>query len=408
MTRSRQKTLVGILLLVVVVLVGGYVAKRSATGGAAAKRSAGGDSASVDSLAADTARAGGEGDDDQKKAKDRKDGDKKNEPDPVPIEVALASPRRMSSYYFTTATLEPERKVDVLTKVAGEVSKIHVEEGETVREGAVLCELDDRELTVALDEARINRDQQEREFARVESMYKEKLVSDKEYSDAKYRYELATNQYTAIAVRYDHTKIKAPFGGVVTRRFIEVGQNLALASPVFQIVDSEPLLIRMYLPENEVGDVRVGQTVFVEPDSDPGKSFTGRVVRIAPEVDQKTGTVKVTAETRGSGVPGSFARVRIITDTREDVLAIARRGLLSDAGELFVFLAEADSVRKVPVEVGDQDEHYAEVLRGVERGDSVVVVGTGGLRTGTKVKVVEPTMQDKLSPQDEATRAATD
>jgi membrane fusion protein (multidrug efflux system) len=403
MARLRKKGLWGIVIvIVVVVLTGGYLVKRSSNQGVAAKRSSSSDSTAVaDSLTdstlakADTTSEDGEKDDEKK------------EPDPVPIEVALVNARKISAYYYTTATLEPERKVDVLAKIAGEVSRIHVEEGAVVKEGTLLCELEDSEIKITLDEARINMEQQEREFARIESMHEESLISDKEYSDAKYQYELAKNRHAAATVRHAYTKIKAPFGGVVTRRYIELGQNLNVASQVFQLVDPDPLLIRMYLPENEIAEIEVGQKVSVEPDSDPGNPFYGKIVRIAPEVDDRTGTVKVTAETHASAIPGSFARVKIITDTRQAKLTIPRRGIVSDAGELYVFVAEGDTVRKSPIQLGYQDEDYAEVLHGVENGDSVVVVGVGGLRTGTKIKVLEPNMQDELTKQGETDDEST-
>lgn len=143
----------------------------------------------------------------------------------------------------------------------------------------------------------------------------------------------------------------------------------------------------------------MGQQVSIEPDNAPGTRFAGRVVRIAPEVDERTGTVKVTVETEGGAMPGSFARVKVVTDTRRGTLSVPRRGLLSDAGEFFVYVAEADSVRKVSVRVGYQNEEYSEILGGVEEGDSVVVVGAGAIRTGTKVKILDPTMQQRLTEQ---------
>ncbi|MCK4776268.1 MAG: efflux RND transporter periplasmic adaptor subunit [Candidatus Krumholzibacteria bacterium] len=401
MARLSKKGLWGIIIvIVVVVLTGGYFFKRSSSQGMAARRASGSDSTAVaDSLAdstlaeADTTSKDGD--------EDSEEDDEKKEPDPVPIEVALVNPRRISAYYYTTATLEPERKVDVLAKTAGEVSKLHVEEGALVKQGDLLCELEDSELKISLDEARINMEQQEREFARIESMHDESLISDKEYSDAKYQYELAKNRHAAAAVRYGYTKVKAPFGGVVTLRYIELGQNLNVASQVFQLVDPDPLLIRTYLPENEIAEIEVGQKVSVEPDSDPDNPFYGKIIRIAPDVDDRTGTVKVTAETHAKALPGSFARVKIITDTRQAKLTIPRRGIVADAGELYVFVAEGDTVRKSPIQIGYQDEDYAEVLHGVENGDSVVVVGVGGLRTGTKIKVLEPNMQDELTKQGE-------
>ncbi|UCH85668.1 MAG: efflux RND transporter periplasmic adaptor subunit, partial [Candidatus Latescibacterota bacterium] len=333
--------------------------------------------------------------------------DEKKEPDPVPVEVATVCPREISSYYYTTATLDPEREVNVLAKIAGEIVRLNVEEGATVRQGAILCQIEDKEQRIALDEAKINVDNQKREYDRIKTMYEEKLISDREFSEAKYNYELAENQYAAAELRYEYTRVRAPFSGVVTVRYIELGQNVAVGEQLFEISDNDPLLIRMYLPENEIRDIVVGQQVSIHPDNDPDQTLFGRVIRIAPEVDERTGTVKVTAETRGKAMPGSFARIKIVTDTRKGSLTIPRRGLVSDTGELYVYVAEADTARKQAVRIGYQDEDFAEVLDGVENGDSVVVVGVGGLRTGTKIKVLDPTMQEELSKESEEAQTDT-
>ncbi|MDH3217201.1 MAG: efflux RND transporter periplasmic adaptor subunit, partial [Candidatus Krumholzibacteria bacterium] len=301
MARFRKRGLLSIIILsVIVILTGGYFIKRSFNHGMAAKRSSVKGQSAADSTADST--VAGVDSPVEEDDKDKDDKDKKKEPDPVPIEIALVNPRQISSYYYTTATLEPERKVNILAKITGEVTKIHVEEGTVVKAGAFLCQLEGSELKVALDEARINKEQKEREFSRIRSMHEEKLISDKEYSDAKYLHDIAENKYAAAAVRYEYTKIRAPFGGVVTKRYVERGQNLNIGSQVFELADLDPLLIRMYLPENELSDIRIGQIVSIHPDSHPDQAFAGRVVRIAPEVDQRTGTVKVTAETRSSAV----------------------------------------------------------------------------------------------------------
>ncbi len=395
---NKKRVGAAVAVILIVCVAGGYVGFRALRGGEVG--------------AADTSVATGAGSDttqskpadkpDAKNGKEKKKGkDDKKAPDPVPVEVATVLPREISSYYYTTATLEPERKVAVLAKIAGQLVEIRVEEGARVSEGAVLCRIEDTEPMLALEETRINLEKQERESARIKKMFDEKLISDREYSDATYQYDVAKNQHATAAARYEYTRVRAPFSGVVTERFVETGQNLAVGAQLFEIADTDPLLVRMYLPESELKDVSVGQQVSIEPDNAPGTRFAGRVVRIAPEVDERTGTVKVTAETDGGAMPGSFARVRVVTDTRQETLTVPRRGLLSDAGEFFVYVAEADSVRKVSVRVGYQNEEYSEVLSGVEKGDSVVVVGAGALRTGTKVKILEATMQQKLAEKPE-------
>lgn len=388
MRRIRRKRLFLVIpSIIAVVLIAGYFVRQTTSGGA---------SASADSTADSTLAAADSTGEDEKKG-----------PDPVPVEVSVVIPRRISSYYYTTAALEPERKVNLLAKVVGQVTRLRVEEGDVVEAGALLCEVEEGELRVTLDEARINMEQQQREFERLSTMYDEKIVSDKEYSDAEYQYELAKTQYEAAKVRYEFTKVRAPFGGVVTKRYVELGQSLSVGTQLFEIADTDPLLVRMYLPEDEVKDIRLNQLVNILPDNQPGVVLEGRVIRIAPEVDQRTGTVKVTAETQGNAMTGSFARIKVVTDTREGSLTVPRRGLISDAGELYVYVAEADSVRRTDVRVGYQDEQFAEVLSGVERGDSVVVIGVGGLRTGTKIKILEPRMQDQLSLSDDDSASAT-
>lgn len=389
---GKRRVGVALAVALIVVLAGGYFAQRLLRAKAA---DAGGTTALSDSTADTTKAASAQepaGGKDKKKGKNAK-----KEPDPVPVEVATVQPREISTYYYTTATLDPERSVSVLAKAAGQITSLAVEEGATVSQGAMLCRIDDREARISLDEARINLEKQEAEFARIRKMFDEQLISDREFSDARYQHEVAKNQYDSALLRYEYTKVPAPFAGVVTRRYVEVGQNVAVGAQLFEVADTDPLLVRVYMPEAELGGVEIGRLVTIEPDNDPATKLTGRVVRIAPEVDGRTGTVKVTVETKGGAMPGSFARVKIVTDTRQGTLSVPRRGLLSDAGDFFVYVAEADSVRKASVRVGYQNEEYAEVVDGVREGEKVAVIGVGALRTGTKVKIVDPVMQRRLS-----------
>ena len=392
MKKPSRKTL--LVSLIAVVLVGAGLAFVAKT------RMGVSNSASADStVTGDSTQAAQHSD--KEKKKDKKKG--KKEEAPVPIEVTTVLPRSISTYYQTTATLEPEKRVDILTKVAGEVRDILVEEGDFVKDGAVLCRLKDDELRVALDEARINRDQQKLELERVETMRSQSLISDKEYQQIKYNYELADNRYQSARVKYEYTQIRAPFSGVVTQRLVDPGENIPMGAKLFMMADTQPLLLSMYLPESEARTVRKGQRVAIRPDVGKAEDFEGEVLRIAPEVDQRTGTVKVTAHTRAGGVPGSFVRVRILMDTHDNVLAIPRRSIVNDAGDRFVFIAAADTVRKVQVGIGYEDETHAEVTTGLAGGDTVVTAGVGGIRDGTKVKVVRP---DDVAANDKKTAPA--
>jgi len=373
--KKGGRILLVVMLAVIAVLIAGYGAKQLVS-----RRNAAQDSSVVAA---------------EKGKKSR--GDEKQEAEPVPVEVTTADFREISSYYRTTATLEPERKVDVVAKTAGEVAGILVEEGVHVKRGDLLLSLDDSEERIALEEAEINEKKERRELARFKKMYEENLISDKEYSDAEYKYEVARNNYDAAKLKYGYTKVRAPFEGVVTKRFVDVGAHVSVGMKLFELADIDPLLVCMYLPENEIAGIKPGQTIYINPDSDPGRTLTGRIARISPEVDDKTGTVKVTAEVSGDAMPGSFVRIKIVTATHPRSLAVPRKGLVSDTGEFFVFVAESDTVRKTPVQIGFQDEGFAEVLDGLEPGDSVVVVGQGALKHGSRIKVIPARIEESVS-----------
>lgn len=377
---KRKWIVIVIIGAAIVALVAGYgVKKFGSDGGAAASADSTGDSTAV--------------------AKGKHAKDEKKKVDPVPVEIAQADYRNISSFYHTTATLQPEREVDVISKTAGEARKLLVEEGDRVTAGQLLCQLEDDEQRIAFDEARINLEKEEQDYRRLESMYKEKLVSDTEHAEAKYQYELARNRYEAAKLKFEYTKIRAPFDGIITQRFIDEGENISVGMKLFELADVDPLLVNMYLPENEMASVHAGQMVHLDTNTDPDSRFSGLIVRCSPEVDDRTGTVKVTAETRNKGMPGSFVRVKIVTDTHDGALTIPRRAVIADAGDLYVFVAEADSARKQPVGIGFQDDSYAEVIEGLVAGDSVIVVGQGGLKTGTKVRIL-PGEEARLTKAD--------
>lgn len=384
MTRKMSRVVIIVIGVVVIAVAASYGVKKFGRGK--------GSATAADSTADSTAVAG-------KKNKGKKGKGDPKKVDPIPVEVACADYRDISSFYHTTATLQPEREVEIISKTAGETTRLFVEEGDRVTKGQLLCQLEEHEQHISFDEARIDLEKKEQDYQRLVSMYEEKLVSDTEYAESKYQYELAKNRYEAAKLRYEYTRIRAPFTGIITQRFIDEGENVSVGMQLFRLADVDPLLVNMFLPENEMTTIREGQIVYVSSDNDPGQRLTGQIVRCSPEVDNRTGTVKVTAETHGSGMPGSFVRLKIVTDTHGAALTIPRRGVMADAGDQYVYLAEADTVRKQPVEVGYQDDAFAEILSGLAAGDSVIVVGQGGIKIGAKIRVL-PGEENKLTKAD--------
>jgi membrane fusion protein (multidrug efflux system) len=181
---------------------------------------------------------------------------------------------------------------------------------------------------------------------------------------------------------------------------VNAGQNVAIGTHLVSIADLDPLLARVHMPEKEVERIRINQEVRIVPDARPTDAYAGRVSLIAPAVDLRTGTVKVTVALEGKPDrlrPGAFVRAQITTDTHAGALVIPKRALVSEGGETFVFRAVADSVVRVRIETGYSDDHMAEVIVGLGDGDRVVTVGQGAIRHGTKVRELVAARTDSAS-----------
>jgi membrane fusion protein (multidrug efflux system) len=318
------------------------------------------------------------------------EGVQSEEDDSVPVELAAVVDTSISSYVTAAANLEPEKSASVLAKVEGTVTAVQTEEGQTVTEGQVLARLDGSELRLAYDQARIRAETENTELERARSLHAKGLMSEQDFAAQKSAADLARSELEAAELRYSYTTIRAPFGGKVTRRSVDVGQTVAIGSPLFTVEDTSPLLCRIHLPSHLISSIEVGQTaeVFVGGST---ASFAGKVRMISPVVDPSTGTVKVTLELNANGHevrPGAFADIMMIADTHDDVPAIPRKAVLSEGGDLYVFAAGSDTVRRISVTTGYQQGDLVEVTSGLAAGDSVVVIGHGGVEEGTKIRIV--------------------
>ena len=317
--------------------------------------------------------------------------EQEKEDPPVPVETAEVARRDIPAYISSTATLEPEKEATVLAKLSGQVTRILVEEGDWVQEGTLLAELDGAEQQVGLEEAAARAKGLELELERIRSLHDRDLASDKALNDAQAEYDQAEANRKSNELFVQYTRVRAPFSGQISSRRVDPGQNVATGRELFQIVDRSPLLARIYLPEHNVVDLRTGQEIWVESDGaadGEAVALPGQVLRIAPVVDTRTGTVKITCQFDDQDArlrPGSFVRVRVQTGVHEDVLAIPKRALLPEGTETFVFRAVADSVVKVPIETGFADADFVEVIEGLTQGDRIVTVGHGGLKPGARI-----------------------
>ena len=330
-----------------------------------------------------------QGDGPASKAKGKKNG--KDAPIASPVELSRAAKGDIATFLETTTTLEPENQATLVAKRQGQVVAVLAEEGQSVARGQVLARIDPTEAKLALDRATISSDVAKRELARGKQLKEKAMISDKELDDLDMKERVAWQELEQARYDLSQTNITAPFGGRVLERMVHLGETVTPNTDCYRLADMTPLRARVYFPERELNRVLVGQTAELETDTRVGHKYAARVAIVNPAVDLSNGTFKVTLEIHdktGDLRPGTFCRVRLLTGTFHDAICLPRRALLSEDGDNFVFLAAADSVNRVKVNVGAISGDTVQILAGVKPGDSVVTVGQGGLKQGSKIKPV--------------------
>jgi RND family efflux transporter MFP subunit len=326
---------------------------------------------------------------------------------PVPVELARVEPKQISAYYRASSFIQADRHVELVSKTAGRVRKLNVEEGDWVAEGDILAELENDRERIQLRQAELRASDQQRDLTRRVSLLEKKLITQDEFDDSRSAYDLAEADRDLAQFTLEETLIRAPFDGQVTDRLIVPGQHISITEPMFTLVDLVPLRVRVSLPEVIARKIRPGQKVQVVTEA-VDEPVNATVERIAPIVDPTTSTVRLTLLVEGDPKQlrvGGFVKVRITTDTHQEALAIPKKALVEEGGLRSVFVAEADTVRKIEVRTGLYDESHVEILDGLEASEFVISIGQGGLRTGSHVKVLNADDVGWVSPSDAASES---
>jgi len=373
---TRKSILIS-LLVVIVLTVGGFVLWKAGVlpvgPDAPDAVAAAGDSLAVDETVAEVDK-----DDDEEEIV------------AVPVELSEVTRRAIAAYYKAASVVEADRLVDLVAKTQGRIKTLNVEEGDWVTRGQILAEIENDREKVQLRQTDLKLEDQNRQLERNRAMVEEGLISDSEFDVVRSAYELAETDRDLAKIALEETLVRAPFAGQVTDRKIVLGQQVNITAPLFTLGDFSPMRVRVYLPEEIALRVSPGQRVLITPEA-LGRDLEARVERIAPVVDPATSTVRLTllmADGADLVRAGGFVKVRITTDTHNDALSVPKLALVEEGGLRSVFVAEADTVRKVEVNAGLYDELFVEILDGVEDGQYVVTAGQGGLRTGSHIEAL--------------------
>jgi RND family efflux transporter MFP subunit len=308
----------------------------------------------------------------------------------VPVQVSPAARRRIQTRLERTGTIQADNDVVVVSETSGRVWKVLADTGDKRAAGAVLVKIDDEMKLAAYETAEVGYEKAKRDQARYEALAAGKSATDTELEGAKLAFKAAEAQYIVARRQYQDTEIKAPFGGVITARYVNVGSTVAPGTPIVEIVDISSLKTTLTIGEREAFALKVGDPVSVSLEVYPGKSFPGTIRNIGAKADAAHNFPVEVALANSEETPlraGLFARVLFSSLAGRETLTIPREALIGSVRDPYVYVIEGAAARLRRLTLGEEAGDLLEVREGLKEGDQVVVSGQNNLRDGAAVIV---------------------
>jgi len=331
---------------------------------------------------------------------------------PVAVDVAVVSPGELSNAIEVTGTLQPRFAADIKSEYTALVDEVMVTEWVRVDKGDSLARLDTRDADTALELARagvaqaeVQENRAERELERAEKLKQAGLMTQQALDDARSARDAARAATAATRAQLEgaetyraKTVIRAPFAGVVAVRNVNPGDRVeSMGGPaLFRIVDPRQLELVVNVPSVRLASLAVGQPLEFVTNAFPGRTFTGEVSFINPEIDPASRSVRVVARVPNPGEElrgGLFVTGHIVTGTRRDVLLAPRAALAAwnvEQGQAEVFTVVAERAQRRSVETGTVAGEVVEIRSGLSAGDQVVIRGGYNLKDGDRLTVAQP------------------
>jgi RND family efflux transporter MFP subunit len=364
---------------------------------------------------------------------------------PLPVRVAYVEGRELRRTIESVGSLFPFEEVTVSSEVEGKVDQVLVDVGDRVNTGQPLVRVSTVELSLAVEQqnaalaqararlglsaegedlqdlrnaaevkkAAADLSDAQLKYQRAQRLLKQGLLPREIFDESESRYKAATAAYelavqavqnlraqvaeyeAGVALAQKKLKdavIRAPFAGQVKERTVTPGQYLAVQTPVVVIVNVDPLRVRLKVPERMSGWVGNSEAVTLSVEAYPDRTFSGKVWRVNPSVDQQTRSFDVEAlvsNPQNLLKPGFFVKAQIPSERVDRILLVPQEAVSYTYGVYKVFLVEGNTLREHEVRIGERSGQDIEIVAGLKQGQGVALPHEGvALRDQAVIEVV--------------------
>lgn len=318
------------------------------------------------------------------------------------VEIARVKAAALQDDAQAVGSLRSRQSVMLRPEVAGRISQIAFTDGQRVRKGQLLIQLDDVLQQAELSQAQAQVSIARANLKRNQELVAEKFVAQRVVEESEAALQVAEAQLALAQARLKRMRILAPFDGTLGIRNVNLGDYVKDGADLVNLEDTSSLYVDFRLPERYQAKLSVGQAVKVELDALPGQTFHAKVQALDPLLDANGRSVAVrsvlTAPPNSPVRPGMFARTTTVFTMNDEALLIPEEAIVPQGGKQFVFVLDTQGEgkekkllsRRVEVKLGARRESSVQILDGLKAGDTIVVAGQQRLqKDGTAVRVVD-------------------
>lgn len=313
-----------------------------------------------------------------------------------PCKIMIAKQCSLENKWYYVGEVEAKTSTGIGFRVPGTIMRIYVNEGDPVKKGQLLAELDPQDMQNSYNMALATLNQAKDAMRRVNMMHEDQSISDIKYVEVQTKLEQARSMYASAKKRLDDTRLYAPVSGVIGKRNIEIGESYGMLVSAFTILDLSEVTVKIPIPEREISKIKKGDAakihVLALGDS---VSFNARVDGIAVSSDQLTHSYVARLNVKNSHrmlMQGMVCNVQLwpeATQGRRGFVLPVNAVKLNTGGENYVWVVRSGKAYRQSVDVGMYSKDGVVVYNGINDGDHVIIEGQSKVCEGQIVKEVK-------------------
>jgi RND family efflux transporter MFP subunit len=321
-------------------------------------------------------------------------------------DIAVMAPQNLGLSIPVSGSVRPVTQAMVKSKVSGEISQLHVREGERVAAGQVLVSIDTADLRARhesqqamMAEAKARLDLAKKTEQNNRQLLAKNFISQNAFDSTVSSLEVAESNFKAAVAQGAITQkaladaqVRAPFNGIVAKRVVNVGEKVTSDAPLMHVVDLSRMELEAPIPVSDIPSVKSGQEIAFKVDGFDNREFKGKVERINPSAEAGSRSISIFVtlpNADGALKGGMFANGTLAAASRTPVPSVPIAAVIAEGGQSFVFAIENGKVERKPVTPGNKSIElgYVEIREGLSPGAQVLTVKADGLKHGSRVAI---------------------